>query len=519
MESGRIENEPKKQDRMLYDFFFEACEYFSSIGYCCKAEELYISAIHFREDINLPLFLKTHLVHTRQEYEHFDADYETFVLRYFDHDRKLKQAKEKHLDAEKRHKQALEAMESNLEKLHSRHEKLALEQSEASSPYEKKAKEMEESQKSIQGLKACLKSSSCLKDLPKLVASGKIPDHEMLMKELQSATILACKSGNYKQIMNALKKRMAFAKSLSKIESSALNLTKTIKEIQRVEKRMESEQERFEEEMRSIYKEATEQHREQDHVMKNAVHSSSFGELIPAKAFGKMSEKEKQMIRDYIEENTKKFRTRLSRKIRCDTQHKLDISQTIKKACSTGGIPMRLAHQKPVRQKTKLLMFLDVSGSCKNASEMMLTFMHAMRNVFPGGCSTYAFTNTLYDISGYFDIPDSSVAVNRILNAIPRSGAYSDYGRPFKQFYEEHMSEVTGDTYVYFIGDARNNKNAPGDEYVKAIARRARKSYWLNTDPIEKWNQGDSIIRIYSRYMTEVVATETPAQLLNFILQ
>lgn len=79
------------------------------------------------------------------------------------------------------------------------------------------------------------------------------------------------------------------------------------------------------------------------------------------------------------------------------------------------------------------------------------------------------------------------------------------------------MSKVAGDPYVYFIGDVRNNKNPSGEEYVKAIARKAKKAFWLNPEDMADWNQGDSIIGTYARYMTEVVQTTTAAELLGFL--
>ena len=71
--------------------------------------------------------------------------------------------------------------------------------------------------------------------------------------------------------------------------------------------------------------------------------------------------------------------------------------------------------------------------------------------------------------------------------------------------------------YVYIIGDARNNKNRSGEEYVKAIARKAKKAFWLNTEEMSDWNTGDSIIGTYAKYMTKVAQTTTAAELLGFL--
>ena len=63
----------------------------------------------------------------------------------------------------------------------------------------------------------------------------------------------------------------------------------------------------------------------------------------------------------------------------------------------------------------------------------------------------------------------------------------------------------------------RNNKNASGEDYVKAIARKAKKAFWLNTEEVDKWNYGDSIMGVYAKYMTKVAQTVTPAELLGFL--
>lgn len=112
---------------------------------------------------------------------------------------------------------------------------------------------------------------------------------------------------------------------------------------------------------------------------------------------------------------------------------------------------------------------------------------------------------------------DAAAAVSEVLKAIPRSGAYSNYEIPFRTFYNSNMSKVTGDSYVYIIGDARNNKNRSGEEYVKAIARKAKKAFWLNTEEMSDWNTGDSIIGTYAKYMTKVAQTTTAAELLGFL--
>ena len=126
--------------------------------------------------------------------------------------------------------------------------------------------------------------------------------------------------------------------------------------------------------------------------------------------------------------------------------------------------------------------------------------------------------NEIYDISDIFKLSDNATdSVSRVLETIPTRG-YSNYYMPFKEFSDESLYKVTRDSIVFFIGDARNNKNPSGEEYVKRIARKARKAYWLDTEEREKWNKADSIIDVYGKYMDRVAETVSTRQLLDFLM-
>ena len=384
----------------------------------------------------------------------------------------------------------------------------------------KKAQQTEELQKSIKNLDECLEGQKHLKNLVETVKSGIKPEQSQLMKEVKAASMKACMKPNSSELMEAIRERGKQLKAI-KDDAKSLNsqIAQTENDIKTMQKKMEEEDRKFQNRMNEIVKEQSISHRAEFNkaLARNAVRSKHVGDMVLEKNFSKMTDAEKRQIADYIKDNARKFRTKMSRKIRANKASRIDIPATIKKSCQTGGVPLRLIHQKPVRQKSNLILILDVSGSCKNASEMMLVFMHAMKEVFPGGCKTYAFTNRLYDISKFFDTDNPNETVKSVLDAIPRSGAYSNYEVPFRTFYNEHMSEVTGDSHIYFIGDARNNKNASGEDYVKAIAIKAKKAFWLNTEEVDKWNHGDSIMGVYAKYMTRVAQTVTPAELLGFL--
>lgn len=165
----------------------------------------------------------------------------------------------------------------------------------------------------------------------------------------------------------------------------------------------------------------------------------------------------------------------MTRNINTKEKRKIDIKETIQNACKTGGLPINICYEKPKINKTKLVLVLDVSGSCKEASEMMLTFMYSLQSVFPGGCKTFAFVDSLYNISEIMKASDINESIKDVLDTIPRKGVYSNYFKPLRSLWVNNKQEITSDSIVIFMGDARNNANDPGLEYVKNIARRAKR--------------------------------------------
>ncbi|MCD7894164.1 MAG: VWA domain-containing protein [Erysipelotrichaceae bacterium] len=218
------------------------------------------------------------------------------------------------------------------------------------------------------------------------------------------------------------------------------------------------------------------------------------------KKFNTLSENEKEDIYYFIKKNVVNFKTRFSRHIQTNEIRKIDMQTTIQHALKTGGLPLEISYLKPKANKTNIILILDVSGSCKDASQMMLTFMYILKSIFPRGCQTFAFVDSLFDISTIMDSDNIATSIEKTLNLIPRHGVYSNYFVPFNSIWNEHRQIFTSDSIVIVIGDARNNHNPTGEEIMKNIARRVKKAYWLNTESYNKWNTADSLASLYGKY-------------------
>lgn len=272
-------------------------------------------------------------------------------------------------------------------------------------------------------------------------------------------------------------------------------------------------------ESEEIEKIASKQHRTQFIGGSNSVRNTGTDNELPEvfdKEFDLLSVKDKLLIHQYIKDNVLRLKTRISRHIRCAEKRDINIQETISLACRTGGLPINISYERPHANKANIVLVLDVSGSCSNASEMMLTFMHTLQEIFPRGCKAFAFVNSLYDVSNVMSVKDLDKAMKGVLSAMNRRGEYSNYFIPLKALWNDYRHVINSDSIVIFIGDARNNRNETGEEYIKNISRRAKKCCWINTESRYKWDVNDSLASLYGRYAKMYEATNT-RQLLNFI--
>lgn len=346
-----------------------------------------------------------------------------------------------------------------------------------------------------------------------LLMSEKVEEFEKEQEFYQILKRTATKLKNSELTEKISKEEKKVEKERNKIERE---IEKERKEYERVKNAIEDILKEEEKELQSkvVQKEIAKNHREQ-FIGRNAV-QEKYSEEIFLKNFEKLNQEEKNQIIRYLKRNLLKFKTKMTRNIHSNEKLDLNMQATIQEACRTGGLPMNLIFNKPMKGKTNLVLVLDVSGSCSSASKMMLTFMYLLKDVFPRGCQAFAFVNKLYDISEIMESENVEKSVNKVLSVIPRKGVYSDYYHPLETLWKDYRKQITKDSIVIFMGDARNNKNATAEEFMKNIGHRVKKCLWLNTETVEKWDKADSIASVYEKYvkMYEVVNT---AELINFI--
>jgi hypothetical protein len=85
-----------------------------------------------------------------------------------------------------------------------------------------------------------------------------------------------------------------------------------------------------------------------------------------------------------------------------------------------------------------------------------------------------------------------------------------------EQLWNDHRKELTSDTIVIFMGDARNNKNDPMYDTVKNICHKVKRAFWLNTETVDEWDTADSLASGYGRY-AKMFEVANMRELIGFI--
>lgn len=224
-------------------------------------------------------------------------------------------------------------------------------------------------------------------------------------------------------------------------------------------------------------------------------------------------------IRQAVQLLGRKLAARLVRKRRHHSRSALDFRRTIRQSLANGGVPADLVFRKPHPSKPEIMLIADVSSSVAAFAAFTLQLADAFSSEF-SRVRSFAFTDGIEEITDDLSsAPDIATAVRRISSrpGVVRLDGHSDYGMVLESFWERWGPQIRAKTSVIILGDGRSNYHASRSEVLKSIRQRARHLYWLNPEPANTWDSGDSIISEYGKFCDEVVECRNLRQLKEFV--
>lgn len=211
--------------------------------------------------------------------------------------------------------------------------------------------------------------------------------------------------------------------------------------------------------------------------------------------------KQIEEMRKILPSLARKLAARLARKHGAGKHGRVDIRSTLRHSLSTGGVPIEVKHRRKVPSKPELFILCDISGSVRTFSTFTLQLVYSLHQQFKS-VRSFAFIDRIDEVTDCFQETDVGDAVDRAYREadVVEGDGHSDIGRALTLFYDEFHTELSQKSTVLVLSDARNNLKDPRAGSLGSIEEQSRRVYWLNPEPCERWNTGDSVMDEYRRF-------------------
>ncbi len=199
-------------------------------------------------------------------------------------------------------------------------------------------------------------------------------------------------------------------------------------------------------------------------------------------------------IREVVRKLAKQLAKKHAKRRKIYNRGQLDIRKTLRHNMQYDGSLFNIKWKQIRRQRPRVFVICDVSGSVKNVSRFLLTFLYSLNEVLPR-VRSFAFSNDLGEVTELFEQYALEEAIEMSLRDYGKGS--TDYGQAFRRFRELALGDLDSRSTVIIMGDARSNYFEPGVEALKQISSRARQVIWLNPESRDKWRAGDAEMKAY----------------------
>lgn len=214
--------------------------------------------------------------------------------------------------------------------------------------------------------------------------------------------------------------------------------------------------------------------------------------------FGKADESMLPLMAVEVEKLAKKLAVKKGRRRRPARKGQIDLRRTLARSRATGGVPLALMKKDKKPVKPDLWLLCDLSNSVKTFSYFMLLLVYTLQKRYTH-IRSFIFVDRLLEVTEFLKGTDWNRALSAVgdLKGYNLTG-YSHYGSVLYQFAFSHLPQLTRNTTVILLGDARNNWNkTDGREVLDDIRKKASALYWLNPMSREAWDREDCVMPAY----------------------
>lgn len=233
------------------------------------------------------------------------------------------------------------------------------------------------------------------------------------------------------------------------------------------------------------------------------------------------SESDLERIRALLAPLARSLTRRLSHRRRAARRGHLDMRRTIRRSLSTGGVFVDPQFRRSNAGKPEIVLLCDISGSMRAFAKFALELTFAVATQFQQ-VRAFVFVDACDEITHVLDATGSMAgALDRIDDEadVIEADGQSWYGNSLEQFWARAGRDLSPNTTVLVIGDARANYRSTGVERLQRVRERVRRIYWLNPEPAEHWGTGDSVVSEFAPVCDRISEVRNLRQLEQFVAE
>lgn len=204
-------------------------------------------------------------------------------------------------------------------------------------------------------------------------------------------------------------------------------------------------------------------------------------ETLKKTDFAHLTSDQSSLLDELAEKLVREMSLRIRRKRKKAKKGAVDMGSSIRKNIQHGGILINLSRLRRKKQRYRLLVLLDVSGSMDKYSFYLLKFLWALKSHFKH-IEAFVFSTLLLRITEELSEKDMAAALRNVSLAANHWSGGTQIGTCLKDFNEKYAKRyLNGNTLTIILSDGLDTGTPEVlEEAVQKIRLRSKKLVWLN---------------------------------------
>lgn len=229
-------------------------------------------------------------------------------------------------------------------------------------------------------------------------------------------------------------------------------------------------------------------------------------EILSDKRITQLDRRDLARMRALVDKMAKRLAVKHSRRTSIRNRGKLDVRKTLRANSGLDGVPFDLKWKQTRKDRPKLVVVCDVSGSVAQVVRFFLMLVYSLADVIDD-IGAFAFSGRLQDVGDILEQEDFTPAMDRIINTVGMSS--TDYGQSLSDLQTDHWNVLDRRTTLIVLGDGRSNYGDPRVDIFRDAAARTKRTLWLCPEAPSQWGTGDSEMLRYQPHCSRLVHVVT----------